>query len=115
MNDLHITLPVIESDEPPRVDVHDEWLQYPLWLSGRYGVDSIDGHEIGLSPELVHDLVAWSAAADALVDPQDPASSPLPANHYEEGYELAKRVRAELPADWIVTATDPATFKVVEL
>lgn len=113
MNDFKVALPIIEPNEPPRVDVHDEWTQYPLWLSGKYGVDSIDGHQIGLSPALVRDLVAWGHAADVLVDPNDPGNSPLPPNHYEDGYELAKRVRAELSAEWIVTTTDPVTFKSI--
>lgn len=115
MNDFQITLPVIEPDEPPRVDVHYEWTQYPIWLDGRYGIDSVDGHEIGLSPELVRDLLAWNDVADASFNPDDPASSTYPENHFEQGLALAKRVRAELPSEWIVTTTDPVTRKKIKL
>lgn len=110
MSNFHITLPIEEPNEPPRIDVHYESvLQYALWLSGRYGLDNVDGHEIGLSPELVRDLRAWTGAADALYNGDDPANSPLPPNHDEDGFELAKRVRAELPAEWIVTTFDPVS------
>lgn len=83
---------IIEPDEPPRVDVHYEWTQHPLWLDGRYGIDSVDGHEIGLSPELVRDLRVWSDSADSQFNADDPASSSAPANFLEDGFELAKRV-----------------------
>lgn len=108
-------LSVVEPDEPPRVDVHYEWTQYALWISGRYGLDNIDGHEIGLSAELVRDLTAWGDAADALFDEDEPANSPAPAEHLEKGFALAKRVRADLPAEWIVTTSDPTTRMQVEL
>ncbi|MGH1525047.1 hypothetical protein ACRAWC_13805 [Leifsonia sp. L25] len=115
MNNFQIALPVIEPDEPPRVDVHYEWTQYPLWLDGKYGIDSVDGHEIGLSPELVRDLRAWSGSADAQFNADDPPSSTVPANFLEDGFELAKRVRAELPAEWIVTSYDPRARRKVTL
>lgn len=44
--DSFVTLPVENPDEPPRVDVHYEWTQHAVWVSGRYGIDSIAGHEI---------------------------------------------------------------------
>lgn len=115
MSDFEVALSVINPDEPPRVDVHDEWRQFALWLSGRYGLLNVDGHEIGLSPKLVNDLLAWGDAADALFDQDYPPDSLLPEGHYETGYELAKRVRAELPAEWIVTTNDPTTRAKVVL
>jgi len=110
MSDIRISLPVLEPDEPPCVDVHYEWTQYALWLDGKYGLDNVDGHEIGLSPQLVRDLLAWTDAADALFNEDDPANSPLPPNFDVDGYELAKRVRAELPAEWIVTTYHPVSL-----
>ena len=109
MNAFKIILPIVEPNEPPRVDVHYEWTQYALWLSGRYGLDNVDGHEIGLSPELVHDLLEWCSAEDALFNQNDPANSPSTDGYLQNGFELAKRVRAELPAEWIVTTTDPVS------
>lgn len=50
MNALKVNLPVVYPDEPPRVDMHYEWSQYALWLTGYYGFRNIDGHEIGLTP-----------------------------------------------------------------
>lgn len=107
MSDFKTTLPIVEPDEPPRVDVHYEWTQYALWLSGRYGLGPIDGHEIGLSPELIHDLRAWTKSADDLFNADDPPSSIAPPNFLEDCFELAKRVRAELPPEWVVTTFDP--------
>lgn len=115
MSDSNITLPVIAPNERPHVDIHYEWTQFPLWLNGRYGIDSIAGHEIGLSSELVRDLLAWSDAADAQFEADDPANSAAPANFLEDGFELAKRVRAELSAEWIVTSYDPRAKRKVEL
>ncbi|SEI17763.1 hypothetical protein SAMN04515692_1316 [Leifsonia sp. CL147] len=110
MNDFIITLPVLEPDLPPCVDIHYEWTQFAVWLSGKYGVGNpVEGHEIGLSSELVHDLLVWTDAADALFNADDPPNGLLPANFYEDGFELAKRVRAELPAEWIVTAYHPVS------
>ena len=108
-------IPLLESVEPPRVDVHYEWTQHALWLSGRCDYDSVDGHEIGLSPELVQDLRAWCAAEDALFDGDDPPNSGSTDGYLEKGFALAKRVRAELPPEWVVTADDPITLKNVVL
>lgn len=115
MNEFKDMLPVFEPDEPPRVDVHYEWTQHALWLSGRYDFDSIDGHEIGLSSELIHDLSAWCAAEDALFNGDDPPSSKSTDGYLEKGFALAKRVRAELPPEWVVTSIDPITLKRVVL
>ncbi|SDJ03969.1 MULTISPECIES: hypothetical protein [unclassified Leifsonia] len=115
MSEFQITLPILEPDEPPRVDVHYEWRQYALWLSGRYGLDNVDGHEIGLSPALVRDLLLWTDTEDALFNEDDPANSPSSPNFRANGFELAKRVRAELPSEWIVTTFDPDSRKRVVL
>lgn len=112
---MTVTLPVENPDEPPRVDVHYDWTQHALWVSGRHGIDSIAGHEIGLSPELVRDLAVWVDAADALFNADDPLSSQSPSGFLETGFALAERVRAELPAEWVVTATHPVTKADVEL
>ena len=109
MNDFAIALSVENPEEPPRVDVHYEWTQYALWLSGRYGYANIDGHEIGLSHDLVSDLLAWTEVGDADFDAEYPPDSRDTPNFLEDGFDLAKRVRAELPAEWIVTATDPVS------
>ncbi|WP_156316529.1 hypothetical protein [Leucobacter japonicus] len=102
-----IPFEVENPDEPPVVDVHYEWNQYALWLSGKYGLENIDGHEIGLSTGLVHELLTWGDRADSIFDQDDPANSELPDNFLEDGYELARRVRAELPHEWIVTTWHP--------
>ncbi|MGH1551108.1 hypothetical protein ACRAWB_18800 [Leifsonia poae] len=91
------------------MDLHYEWEQYALWLSGRYGLENLDGHEIGLSPELVHDLLVWVEKGDADFDAEYPPDSPDTPNFLEDAFELAKRVRAELPPEWIVTTIDPVT------
>ncbi|WP_427868839.1 hypothetical protein [Leucobacter luti] len=107
MSDLTIEFEVEDPSAPPAVDVHYEWTQYALWMSGKYGLANIDGHEIGLSDELVRDLLAWGDSADAIFPADDPASYELPDNFLEDGYELARRVRAELPDEWVVTTRHP--------
>ena len=109
MNGFRISLPILEPDEPPHVDVHYEWTAYALWLSGKYGFDNVDGHEIGLSPELVRDLSAWVDIGDAGFNAEYPPDSVDTPNFLEDCFALAKRVRAELPPEWIVTVTDPIT------
>jgi hypothetical protein len=64
---------------------------------------------------LGRDLLAWTEVGDAGFDAEYPPDSPDTPGFLEEGFELAKRVRAELPAEWIVTVTDPVTRKKVEL
>ncbi|QIM16923.1 hypothetical protein G7067_11770 [Leucobacter insecticola] len=108
MSDFKIEFEVENPSEPPMIDVHYEWSQYALWMSGKYGFGTFDGHEIGLSAELVQDLLAWGDSADAIFNADDPANSPYPDNFLEDGYELARRVRAELPAEWVVTVWSPA-------
>ena len=46
MNEFIVPLEVENPDEPPRVDVHDEWRQFALWLSGRYGLLNVDWAEL---------------------------------------------------------------------
>jgi len=116
MNDFKVLFQVFNPDEPPCVDVHYEMVgQYALWLTGRYGDVVSDGHEIGLSADLIHDLDAWCEAKDALYNPNDPLSSGSPEGFLENGFELAKRVRAELPAEWVVTTWHPVENKQVVL
>jgi hypothetical protein len=115
MSKFKIALSIVNQNEKPAIDVHYEWGQHALWLSGKYGFGNIDGHEIGLSSELVQDLIAWGDAADALFDQEDPANSELPENHYETGFDLAKRVRRELSQEWIVTTKDPVSYRRIEL
>lgn len=110
-----LPFPVIHPDEPPCVDVHYEWGQDALWLSGRYGYHVLDGRKIGLSRSLVLDLIEWRDAADSLVDPNDYAGSPVPDNFDEDCFALAKRVRAELPEEWVVTAWHPIEGRTVVL
>jgi hypothetical protein len=104
-----VTLPVREPDEPRRVRLLWDWQQHALLISGRYGMDYIEGREIGLSPELVFDLAEWAGVADAGVNEDYPPDSEQPPGWAEDGFALAKRVRAELPAEWIVTARDPTS------
>ena len=115
MNDFKVTLPIVEPGEPPRVDVHYEWTQYALWLSGRYGFDNVEGHEIGLSAELVQDLLVWTDIGDADFNADYPPDSVVTPNFLEDCLALAKRVRAELPPEWAVTTIDPITRKRVVL
>ena len=115
MNDFIVPLEVENPDEPPRVDMHYEAGQSALWLSGRYGYQVSDGSEIGLSPGLVADLKAWCDAEDALYNPNDPPSSGSTEGYLENGFELAKRVRAELPAEWVVTTRHPVDRKQMVL
>ncbi|MGR4010492.1 hypothetical protein [Leucobacter sp. 1207-22] len=115
MNDFKVLLKVKHTNEPPVANVHYEWTQYALWVSGRYGFENLDGHEIGLSPELVHDLLEWGDNADAVFNADDPTNSIVPDNFFEDGLNLAKRVRAELPAEWVVTTDDPITRTEVVL
>ena len=116
MNDFKVLFQVVNPDEPPCVDVHYEMVgQCALWLSGRYGYQVLDGHEIGLSPRLVRDLRAWCEAEDALYNPNDPPSSGSTEGFEEKGFALAKRVRAELPEEWVVTTWHPAENRQVVL
>ncbi|QIM16921.1 hypothetical protein G7067_11760 [Leucobacter insecticola] len=107
MSDFKIDFEVENPNEPPFVDVHRELQCYALWMSGKFGYDNVDGHEIGLSAELVRDLLTWVNSGDATFNHHDPANSPYPDNFLEDGYELARRVRAELPAEWVVTTHHP--------
>lgn len=104
---LRITLEIENPNEPPAVDVHSEWAQFALWLSRKHGYGNLAGHEIGLSPELVRALCDWGDRADAVFPADDPASFELSDDFLQEGYELARRVRAELPAEWVLTALEP--------
>ena len=115
MFDYIVPLPIENPTEPPCVDVHYEWMQYALWLSGRYGFHNLDGHEIGLSPDLVRDLSAWGDAEDAIFNGEDPPNSPSTDGYLEKGFALAQRVRAELPAEWVVTTTHPVSRTTVTL
>ncbi|MBK0422452.1 hypothetical protein JD292_10250 [Leucobacter sp. CSA2] len=115
MKSLKIDLEVEDPNEPPAIDVHYEWTQFALWMSGKYGYGNLDGHEIGLSAELVQDLCEWGDRADAVFPADDPASFELSDGFLQEGYELAQRVRAELPAEWVVTAWNPVLGSNVEL
>ncbi|QIM16925.1 hypothetical protein G7067_11780 [Leucobacter insecticola] len=108
MSDFKIEFEVENPNEPPFVDVHHELQCYALWMSGKFGYDNVDGHEIGLSAELVQDLLAWVKNGDATFNHPDPLEVPYPDNFLEDGYELARRVRAELPAEWVVTTWSPA-------
>lgn len=107
MNNFMIPFEVENPGEPPAVDVHYEWTQYALWMDGKYGFENLDGHQIGLSNGLVQDLTAWVNSADAIFPADDPANYEYPENFLEDGYELAWRVRAELPHEWIVTTWHP--------
>ncbi|WP_139230731.1 MULTISPECIES: hypothetical protein [unclassified Leifsonia] len=78
-----------------------------MWLSGKYGYDNVDGHEIGLSPEVVRDLFDWTERGDADFNAEYPPDSVHTPNFLEDAVELAQRVRAELPPEWIVTVLDP--------
>jgi hypothetical protein len=112
---LRIEFEVENPNEPPVVDVHYEWTQFALWMSGKYGHGNLAGHEIGLSPELVQALCDWGDRADAVFPADDPASFELSDDFLQEGYELARRVRAELPAEWVVTTWNPASRSTVEV
>ncbi|QIM16213.1 hypothetical protein G7067_06910 [Leucobacter insecticola] len=115
MSDFKIEFEVEHPSEPPVIDVHYEWQCDALWMSGKYGLANLDGHEIGLSAELVQDLLAWVNSADAIFPADDPASYELPDNFLEDGYELARRVRAELPPEWVVTTWHPVQGFGVEV
>lgn len=116
MKDFDIQFEVENYKAPPMVDVHYEAFgQYALWLSGKYGNCVSDGSELGLSPRLISDLNAWCEAEDALYDPNDPPNSGSTEGFREKGFALAKRVRAELPVEWVVTTWDPFLKTNVEL
>lgn len=115
MNDPNVLLEIENPDEPPCVDVHYEAGQAALWLSGRYGYEVSDGHEIGLSPGLVDDLRTWCEAEDALFNQDDPLNSGSTEGFEEKGSALAKRVRAELSEEWVVTTWHPAENRQVVL
>lgn len=92
---------------------HRDWSADPLWAFDLYKYDvsmPVDpaSPELGLSADLTRDLSAWQAEWEATLNQADPASSGFPTEEAkrrfdERGWELAWRVRHEVPADWDVT------------
>ncbi|MFE3172443.1 hypothetical protein ACFXPA_14435 [Amycolatopsis sp. NPDC059090] len=63
--------------------------------------------ELGLSAELARDLTEWQDEWDATLNHADPApafpSAEAGRRFDERGWELVRRVRSEVPADWDVS------------
>jgi hypothetical protein len=97
------------------VRVIPDWKSFALWLAGRVGTDNVDGRALGLSDALIEDLDRWALDYDAGYNDDDPRLSTAPDGHLARGYELAKRVRAELGPEWIVTAKSPDTRREVRI
>ncbi|WP_134665757.1 MULTISPECIES: hypothetical protein [unclassified Amycolatopsis] len=75
--------------------------------------------ELGLSEELSHDLSAWQDEWDDTLNYADPApafpSEEAGRRFDERGWELVRRVRSEVPADWDVSYVSHLTHLEVFL
>lgn len=101
-----------------------EWCAHPVWFFNPYTHDvttAVDpaSPELGLSPELARDLSAWQDEWDATLDNADPVpafpSEEAGRRFDERGWELARRVRREVPADWDVSYLSHLTRREVFL
>lgn len=106
------------------IKIMAEWSAHPVWFFNPYvhGVDtSMDpaSPELGLSEELSHDLSAWQDEWDDTLNYADPApafpSEEAGRRFDERGWELARRVRSEVPADWDVSYVSHLTHLEVFL
>jgi hypothetical protein len=107
----------VEEEEALRqwrsVKVMTDWFGDPLWVFNPYANNSavpVDpaSPDLGLSADLARDLSAWQNEWDVTLNHDDPASSGFSTDEAERsfderGWELARRVRREVPADWDVT------------
>ena len=95
------------------VKVMAEWSADPVWFFDAHTrpvTTPVDpaSPELGLSANLARDLTVWQADWDATLKHSDPASSAFPSKEAERrfderGWELARRVRREVPAEWDVS------------
>jgi hypothetical protein len=84
-----------------RIKVMAEFYAHPLWALD----DGLDGdfspELLGLTPDLVSDLAAWSAAYMAAKDPDEPFTTSWTGEqvraHEAEGRRLAVRLARERP------------------
>ncbi|MGV9294169.1 hypothetical protein [Amycolatopsis sp. NPDC003676] len=120
------SLPVERPDISWRsIKVMAEWSADPLWVFDPYAHDvttPVDpaSPELGLSAELARDLSAWQDEWDAMMNHDDPASSAFPSaeaerSFDERGWELARRVRREVPAEWDVSYSSHLSSREVFL
>ncbi|MFB9928986.1 hypothetical protein ACFORO_30900 [Amycolatopsis halotolerans] len=95
------------------IKVMVEWCADPLWIFDPYTHDvtipvNPASPELGLSAELARDLSDWRDEWEATRNWADPPSSAFPSDEAERrfderGWELARRVRREVPAEWDVS------------
>lgn len=80
---------------------------WPLWWDGGERVGNIDPSGLGLSDDLLRDLMAWASAYDATLNPDNPASSGFASGEDEhrfriEGERLAARLAYDLAGKAVV-------------
>lgn len=107
------------------IKIMAEWSAHPVWFFDSLAgprTTSVDpaSPELGLSAELARDLTAWQDEWDATLNRSDPPSSAFPSEEAERrfderGWELTRRVRREVPADWDVSYLSHLTNREVFL
>jgi hypothetical protein len=106
------------------VKIMAEWGAHPVWffdslVSAVTSTVDPASPELGLSAELARDLSAWQEEWEATLDNADPAPAFLSAEagrrFDERGWELTRRVRGEVPADWDVSYLSHLTHQEVFL
>lgn len=95
------------------IKIMAEWSAHPVWFFNPHTDDVVHpvdpaSPELGLSAELARELTAWQEEWDATLDMADPLASAFPSQEAdrrfdERGWELARRVRREVPAEWDVS------------
>jgi hypothetical protein len=95
------------------IDLGADWTGGPFWVgfNGKRGYETYYTDEItkhlSLSDDLLQAITAWDRQYQRLLNQDDPASSDFPSPQAEvefnaAGLALARRLRAELPAEILV-------------
>jgi hypothetical protein len=103
----------VPASGPPTVRVVADVGCWALFVRRDSEYYNTNGDDLGLSAALVEDLDEWVGRFTSLYHLDDPlmdySSGSHSPEHYSRGWELAQRVRDELPDRWQVTGRDPRT------
>lgn len=84
-----------------RIKVMTDYGCHPLWAMDEGKIGPFSPYHLGVSPELENDLWAWAAEFDMSLNADDPANSNWSEGrhrqHIEQGLNLARRIKRELP------------------
>ncbi|NYE94484.1 hypothetical protein FHU41_000705 [Psychromicrobium silvestre] len=106
-----------DNNLPLDVGVDAEVGCWGVWITGQGQANyDIGGSELGLDAGLVSDINDWADELTKAFNWDDPAATgPMRTGFLEDGVELGRRVRQQLPPAWTVWVRDPETYKRIEL